>query len=107
MRGLENTVLSSSAEIAPIGTRCLDFDWRENLKEGDIVDCYDTANVWYRSTILKKITKETSLGNVKKHVMVAFRIYVENGPKTDNDGRKYMGWHSKYDEEMSVHNPRI
>ena len=30
-------------------------------------------------------------------VYVGFRVYVENGPKTDNSGRKYMGWHNKYD----------
>ena len=67
-------MLSGEADIAPIGTRSKDFEWRESLQKGDLIDCYDTASVWYRSTILAR--KELNLGEGKMiQVHVAFRIY--------------------------------
>jgi hypothetical protein len=39
--------------ISKPGTFTDDFDWRYNLKEGDLIDCMDTERVWYISTVLK------------------------------------------------------
>ncbi len=106
MKDVASSILSGEAEIAPLGTRAIDFEWREGLQKGDEIDCFDTANVWYRSTILERRENSLQEGKVIQ-VYVAFRVYTEKGIKTDADGRKYMGWHSKYDEWMSVHSPRI
>ncbi len=29
-----------------------DYEWRLNIKVGDVIDCCDTSNVWYNSTVL-------------------------------------------------------
>jgi hypothetical protein len=42
-----------SIEIAPLGTKCKDFDWRMNLKEGDTVDCCDNFGSWHSGTVVK------------------------------------------------------
>ncbi len=42
----------NSLEIAPLGTYTDDFNWRYDLKKGDLIDCIDTEGTWYRSTIL-------------------------------------------------------
>jgi hypothetical protein len=39
-------------EIAPFGTKCVDFDWRLSLKVGDEVDACDSHHVWYSSTVV-------------------------------------------------------
>lgn len=41
-----------SPYIAPPGTFTDDFQWRNEFKEGDLVDCVDRFGVWYRSTVL-------------------------------------------------------
>ena len=43
----------------------------------------------------------------KKNNFTAYRIYDENGDKFDSEGRKFKGWSSKYDEWLTVTNPRI
>jgi len=40
-------------------------------------------------------------------VLVAFRVFCKDGLKLDSEGRNYNGWSSKYDEWISVTNPRI
>ena len=34
-----------------------DFEWRLNLKVGDVLDVCDTHQVWYNSTVLEKKTR--------------------------------------------------
>jgi len=43
----------NSWEIAPLASKCSDWDWRMNLKAGDIIDACDTQNIWYNSTVLE------------------------------------------------------
>lgn len=38
---------------------------------------------------------------------IGFRIYREGGNKTDEYGRQFVGWSSKYDEEIPIFSPRI
>ena len=42
----------SANEIAPYKTKCTDFEWRMNLKQGDELDALDTTNSWYRATVI-------------------------------------------------------
>jgi len=38
-RGQSRVVDEDSMELAPVGTRSTDFEWRLELKVGDLVDC--------------------------------------------------------------------
>jgi hypothetical protein len=37
---------------------------------------------------------------------VAYRVYVENGAKSDDKGA-YDGWSNRFDEWISIYSPRI
>lgn len=43
-----------------------DFDWRLNLKKGDIIDVCDTSNVWYNSIILDTRTTVIEAKEIKE-----------------------------------------
>jgi hypothetical protein len=43
---------------------------------------------------------------VVKMAFVAYRVYVENGAKSDERGA-YDGWSNRFDEWISVYSPRI
>jgi len=63
-------------EIAPLGQFSTDYDWRLNLKKGDLVDCCDESTTWYKSVILDIEIKEVD----KKQILlakIAFRNYHE------------------------------
>lgn len=74
-----------------------EWDWKANIKVGDIVDCPD-ENVWYNATVVKIYEG----GRIK----VGFRHYDERGTSSDEMG-KFFGWNSQYDEEVHLYSPRI
>lgn len=81
-------------------------EWRESLKEGDRIDCCDTMQNWYQATILNR--REIKVGNeLIKEVQVGFRFYNENGLRIDQNGRKFTGWSSNYDEWINLYSIRI
>lgn len=43
---------ANANEIAQYRTKCRDFEWRQSLKEGDVLDACDTSQVWYNVTVL-------------------------------------------------------
>ena len=93
---------------APVGTYTSDYEWRQNLEEGDLIDAVDNEMDWYKSYVLK--TRETQVeGEDKpvKEVYVAYRNYTEDGHRHEKDGRKFDGWSSKYDEWRDAADPRI
>lgn len=49
-----------SRELAPIEQgKSQELDkFREDIKVGDIIDCYDSTKAWYKSTVLALETKE-------------------------------------------------
>ena len=94
--------LISSEEIAPLGRRTEDTKWRAGLKKGDKVDCLDTTNTWYKSTILD--ARETIHG---KEIYVAYRVYTPDGAKTDEKGDKFNGWSATYDEWINSYSNRL
>jgi len=57
--------------IAPYNTKSQNFDWRMNLKAGDLTDCEDHYGSWYNSTIIEVMEREDG----KKIAKVAFKIY--------------------------------
>jgi hypothetical protein len=105
---LENKIISRfSPEIAPPGTFTDDFDWRYELKEGDEIDCMDSLGVWYRSTVLSMRNQTIIDGRDHKEIYVGYRVYEKEGHKTDDDGRKYIGWSNKYDDWISITSPMV
>ena len=79
-----------SIYLAPLGSRSKQFDWRLGLKKGDLVDAIDTANVWYNSTVISVD---------KDELIIAYRVYNENGEKSDEFG-KFTGWSNKFDSKI-------
>ena len=84
----------NSIDIAPPGYYTSDFGWRYELKKGDLIDCSDEYNKWFRSTVLN--TRENSSVNFNgkpiKEVFFGFRYYHEEGHKTDREEGNYTGW---------------
>ena len=72
--------------MAPYKTKSTNFDWRMQLKAGDLVDCEDHYGGWYCSTILEILEKEEG----KKQAKITFKVYDEKGNKYDQKGR-YFG----------------
>ena len=73
------TVDKTSFQVAEYMTKSKDFDWRMALKVGDLVDCQDSFGGWYHGTVLKVIDH----GDNKKSVKVTFKVYDQNGNKSD------------------------
>jgi len=53
----QRRIKKNSFELAELGTRSLDFDWRQNLKLGDIIDYYTFYTDWNKYKI---VTLETN-----------------------------------------------
>lgn len=87
-----------------------DLEWKGELKVGDEVDAYDKAKVWYASTILKfddaHNTEKQELRSWKM-IKVGFRLYREDAQKTDDNGKKYEGWSSRFDEWVPLWSPKV
>lgn len=81
-----------------------DYEWRYDMQQGDEIDCIDSENIWYRSTVLDIRTQKDG---TCKEAYVGFRVYEEEGHKTDDDGRRYTGWSNKYDEWKPVICPTL
>lgn len=50
--------------------------------------------------------QEVAPGRTIKVGFIAYRIYQENGTKSDEKG-KFEGWSSRFDEWVSIYSPRI
>jgi hypothetical protein len=95
-----------SVEIALFETKTKEnFEWRSSLKVGSVVDSHDKT-VWNKSTILQIKEELVSADRTVPMAYVAFRIYHDNGMKSDTVG-KYDGWSERFDEWVSVYSPRI
>ena len=71
--------------ISPVGEKTTDWEWRTNLKEYDVIDCFDRSK-WYPSTIMKTI--DDSLNEIKYvRYKVGFRLYPEHfkNPEDEKD----------------------
>ena len=76
------------------------------MKEGDQVDAHDKYT-WKKATILS-ISENKIYGTDRtyKNARVGFRVYKEDGPKSDEKG-KYDGWSSVQDEDIPIFSPRL
>ena len=72
-----------------------------------LIDCHDKFK-WEEATIFN-VFEDTTCGRPVLYGNIGFRIYRDEGKKIrfDENGRKYDGWSSKYDEDIPVFSPRI
>jgi len=114
-------------------TKTLDWEWRTNLKQYDVIDCFD-RNKWYPATILDVIEEEENNGYKKIKYKIGFRLYPDHFKnledendtydkhtdiwkneynsddaqiKTDNNGEKYVGDMDNCNEDIIFHSKRI
>ena len=92
-----------SPQIAPLGYRTEDPEWRKHIKPGDLLDLYDTEGSWLLGTALD-VKKE---GECVVEVRVGYRVYCEDGSKADVSGRKFEGWREGYDERLLSYSLRV
>ncbi|KAL4498387.1 hypothetical protein ABPG72_013193 [Tetrahymena utriculariae] len=98
----------SSYQIASLGSKSLDFEWREQLKVGDEVDFVDSYNIWRNATILEQKEVEINNGTTIKSVLIGLRIYREDGNRFDEQqGKSYFGYDKQLDEWVSPHSARL
>ena len=96
-----------SPEIARAGTRTdSDVAWRETIKVGSNIDCYDSTGFWYASTVSGIETREVE-GADMKMVQIAFRLNHPDGDKTDSQGNKFFGWEEAWDEWLPLYSARV
>lgn len=96
----------TSNEIGPYRKHSSGDMWRENLKPGDLVDCFDSSNFWYNSTVLDRRVVINTNETQTVEVYIGFRVYSMCGEKNDEKGQ-YRGWSNKYDDWISIRSPRI
>lgn len=95
-----------SVEIAQFESKTKElWEWRATLAPNSVIDAHDKT-VWTKSTILEVKEQQVTPERTVTMAYVAFRIYVENGSKTDERG-SYDGWSNRFDEWMSIYSPRI
>ena len=97
------------------GSKTKDWEWRINLKENDIIDCYSRRK-YYPATIIKRNEEENQL-----EYHVSFRIYLDlvnndiekykiffPGKEIEEEyGRQFIGEDSNYDEDILATSKRI
>lgn len=93
IKSSQKDFVSDSVDIAQLGTMCKDFEWRMDLKEGDLVDCCDNYGGWYSATIIK--VKKKELGKV---VRVGYKLFDPEGDKIEK-GQPYFGLSDSYDSD--------
>ena len=125
----ENTITENiySVNLLPVGKKTKDWEWRNNLKKYDLIDCFD-RNKWYPATICDVIENEIH-GEKKISYKVGFRIYVDHfinkddekdtydkhvifwGEKReieeDQDNEKFIGDKANFDEDIDCYSKRI
>ena len=102
-----------SVEIAPFESHTKDdYQWRRNAITAEtqdlVIDCHDKFK-WEEATIFNVKEEVSSSGRAVLVGNIGFRVYREHGAKmrVDEQGRKFDGWSSKYDEFIPVFSPRI
>jgi len=95
-----------SVEIAKYESKTKElFEWKSTLKVDSLVDAHDKT-VWNKSTILDIKEQQIDQDRTIKMAFIGYRVYVENGPKSDERG-KFDGWSNRFDEWVPLYSSRI
>jgi hypothetical protein len=97
----------SDWRMAPLSTYTKDWDWRHEIKQGDLIDCMDEEKDWYKSTVVDTRTGQNADGEEFPEIYVAFRTYDPEGSKEDEQGRKFFGWSERYDAWQGATDARV
>ncbi len=92
-----------SPQIAPLGTRAEDAQWRLQLKKGDEVDAMDRCQSWYTATV---VAPETRTEFAMPMHQIGFRQYHAEGDKEDEMGT-YFGFSKQLDEHIGAFTVRL
>ena len=93
--------------IAPYKSMTTDIDWREKLKEGDLIEVFDISNHRTTATVVEtRFFIEDELKEIPQ-VLVGYRTYSDEGKNIDSKGYWYKGLSAAHDEWISAHSPRI
>ncbi|MCQ2816905.1 MAG: hypothetical protein MJ252_06545, partial [archaeon] len=112
-------IKKDSYEYAKVGTHTKDWEWRCNLQEGDIIDCFERGT-YYPGTIMSR-KEEISHGIPKITYRVSYRIYedsVEDISKyqifwkdnkilQDQNERRYIGDPETFDDTIGMFSERL
>ena len=113
-------------DITKLGEKTKDWEWRTNLKEYDVIDCYDRTK-WYPATVTKVLDGGTgyhvgfrlypkyfknendekdTIDNYKCFWTGAQNYLFENGNNNEKK-EEYLGDASNYDEDIDFFSKRI
>ena len=118
--GEEYSFLFNSFEYSKYKSKTSNLEWKENLKEGEIVDCFERRKI-YPATIMKRIIEQK--GELKYNI--AFRVYInkinelnenlndykkfwpEENIQKDENGNDYLGNGDNYSEIIPFYSQRL
>ena len=80
-------VIERKQKMDPYWPRAKGDDWRKTLQVGDIIDCRDKQDKWYESQVIF--------------------IHPSDSDKYGKCIVHYIGWHSKWDEEIDINSDRL
>lgn len=95
-----------SVEIALYESKTKEiWEWKTTVLTNMMVDANDKS-LWNKSTILDIKESQVTPNRIVKMAFIAYRVYVENGSKSDDKG-SFEGWSTKFDEWIALYSPRI
>ena len=65
-------------EIAALGTKTKDYEWRMNLKAGDFIDACDPSNVWTPSIIVDQRQLNFDDKFILNEILVGMALYYDS-----------------------------
>lgn len=84
------TVSIDSFRVYPVNTFTKDYQWRQNLKSGDLVDALDEFDNWIKATIIHRINDI---------VRVGFRL--------NQSDKSFYGYTPEFDIVLQIYDYRI
>jgi hypothetical protein len=111
--GFDTWVSRSSSDIAPVDSKAKAEDkWRNEIEVGMEVDCQDPQGKYFPATITNRRKKcnypnDCKVRHTGEEFRVIYRVYRDNGSRTDKEGKKYEGWSESFDEWLPVNTSRM
>ena len=107
---VEVSIEATSPYLAPLGFHTDAWQWRSQLKSGDLADLCDEYGIWYRGYIVERRATEghDCEGTPIDEVKVAFRQLSSHfGVKKDENGDSYIGYGEKFDTWRNLYEGSI